>query len=207
MFSLPAVDNPVTAVENFFKNLSDPQSFFKNLGDGVLNIIQDVFFVILFVMYWVLLTFVFLTYDSFNIWEVFGEDYSWYVKNIAFYSIMFALYNKGYFDITESVSDLYTRLTTTSWSDLCTSAIQTFQLIYFVIISFGFAIVISTLIIFLSLTPLFNLLGEDNAIYLRHVFFYAMLTVIYNSGYMTLPSSTDITKIDVWSYLKNIQVL
>ena len=205
MFSLPAVDNPVTAVENFFKNLSDPQSFFKNLGDGVLNIIQDVFFVILFVMYWVLLTFVFLTYDSFNIWEVFGEDYSWYVKNIAFYSIMFALYNKGYFDITESVSDLYTRLTTTSWSDLCTSAIQTFQLIYFVIISFGFAIVISTLIIFLSLTPLFNLLGEDNAIYLRHVFFYAMLTVIYNSGYMTLPSSTDITKIDVWSYLKNIQ--
>ena len=207
MFSLPAVDNPVTAVENFFKNLSDPQSFFKNLGDGVLNIIQDVFFVILFVVYWVLLTFVFLTYDSFNIWEVFGEDNSWYVKNIAFYSIMFALYSNGYFDITESVSDLYTRLTTTSWSDLCTSAIQTFQLIYFVIISFGFAIVISTLIIFLSLTPLFNLLGEDNAIYLRHVFFYAMLTVIYNSGYMTLPSSTDITKIDVWSYLKNIQVL
>ena len=205
MFSLPAVDNPVTAVENFFKNLSDPQSFFKNLGDGVLNIIQDVFFVILFVVYWVLLTFVFLTYDSFNIWEVFGEDNSWYVKNIAFYSIMFALYSNGYFDITESVSDLYTRLTTTSWSDLCTSAIQTFQLIYFVIISFGFAIVISTLIIFLSLTPLFNLLGEDNAIYLRHVFFYAMLTVIYNSGYMTLPSSTDITKIDVWSYLKNIQ--
>ena len=201
MFSLKAVDNPVKAVEDFFKNLSNPQSFFKNLGDGVLKIIADIFFVILFVIYWVMLTAVFMTYDSFNIWEVFG-DYSWYAKNSAFYGIMYALYSNGYMDITKSVNEMYTTLTTTSWSDLLNSCVLTFQLIYFIVMSFGFAIIISTLIIFLSLTSLFNILGDDNSIYLRNVFFYVMLAIIYNDGYMTLPSTKDI---DIWSLFKNIR--
>ena len=202
MFSLKAVDNPVRAVEDFFKNLSDPQSFFKNLGDGVLKIIGDIIFVILFVIYWVMLTAVFMTYDSFNIWEVFG-DYSWYAKNSTFYGIMYALYSNGYMDITKSVNEMYTTLTTTSWSDLLNSCVLTFQLIYFIVMSFGFAIIISTLIIFLSLTSLFNILGDDNSIYLRNVFFYVMLAIIYNDGYMTLPSTKDI---DIWSLFKNISL-
>ena len=148
-----------------------------------------------------MLTAVFMTYDSFNIWEVFG-DYSWYAKNSAFYGIMYALYSHGYMDITKSVNEMYTTLTTTSWSDLLNSCVLTFQLIYFIVMSFGFAIIISTLIIFLSLTSLFNILGDDNSIYLRNVFFYVMLAIIYNDGYMTLPSTKDI---DIWSLFKNIR--
>ena len=180
------VNDPIQQVHILWNNLSNPKDLFKSLGDGFLNFMDGIISLVLFAAYWILLTLIFMTYDNFNIWEVFGE-YEFYATNIVFYSIMYVLGTYGCFSISSSVKEVYSVFKNLSWKGVLQSWIEYIKIVYVIVSSFVFAILISAVIFVLSLlTSVFDLLGEDNNIYLRNLMFYVPLSALYYNGFMTL---------------------
>ena len=129
-FTLPVINNPFTTISNFFKNLQNPKEFFKSLGENVLDYFKRVCSLLLFVFYFIIIAIIFITYDNFNLWDVFGDDYAGYAEMFAFCSILFALGWNGFYSITDLLDMLYTTLKGMTWNGMFTYFIKTLQLLF-----------------------------------------------------------------------------
>ena len=200
-FSIDVSKDPIKYVKDLWDDMCHPKRFFESMGEKAWEWFNIMISVCLFVIYWILLICIFMIYDNFNIFDIFGDNYSWYVENGVICGILLLLYLNGIFSPTQNAKELYTLFTTLSWKEIVNFSTNYFLWLYFIVVSFIFAVVVSTVIIIIALvSPFFDILGSDNNIYVRNAFFYIVLIIIYSLGYMTytFPSGSD-----VWTAIRS----
>ena len=197
-FSIDVNKDSIQFVEDLVYSLTHPKKFFESLGDYVWEWFDMTMSIDLFIGYWILLTCVFMIYDNLNLFDVFdefGDGGAWFAQNGVFYGIMFLMYLSGFFNLTSSAKELYDFFSTLSWREISNLSVNFFLWLFFIVVSFVYAVILSAIIVVFSLaTDVFNIFGSDNAVITRNVFFYLALCVIYSFGLMTfkIPDGQDI---------------